>query len=279
LYSLYSVALYKLTGEKRHREIGLRAAEVLARRFIPEGNYIQAWGRMDGSEPHFQGLAIIDGLMNLPLLYWAALESGNSWLHEVAIRHADTTLQHLIRADGSAYHSFRFDPKTGAPLGPANYCGYSVESHWARGTAWAIYGFALSHRYTGEARFLDASLRLARNFISRLDNELVPQWDFKLPDGTPKLRDSSASAITICGLQELISMKVADQQLAAMVTPLLARLCEKTTLDRDKDCPGLLRNAQTGFSENVAINGYSSWGDYFLMEALSREVGASGTFW
>jgi unsaturated chondroitin disaccharide hydrolase len=273
------LALYQLTGEEQHRETGLRAAEVLAGRFIPDGNYIQAWGHLDGTEPHFEGLAIIDCMMNLPLLYWAANETGDSNFREIAVRHADTTLKNFIRSDGSVYHAFRFDPKSGAPLGGDNYCGHSVESHWARGMAWAIYGFALSHRYTGEARYLEVSLRLARNFMDQLDDEIVPVWDFKLPAGAPVVRDSSAAAVVVCAFQELIALGVNDPQIASTSDLLLSRLCDDHYLNREDNCPGVLKDGQVGFTGNEGINAYSSWGDYYLTEALSRKSGVNETFW
>lgn len=279
LYSLYSVGFHKLTGDRRHREIGLRAAELLANRFCSASGSIQAWGHMDGSEPHFEGLVIIDCMMNLPLLYWAAEESEDPDFHEIAMRHADTTLEYFIRCDDSVYHSFRFDPQTGAPAGGDNFCGHAVESHWARGTAWAIYGFALSYRYTGDSRYLAASLRLARKFVEELDDEVIPVWDFKLPPNAPKIRDSSAAAIAVCGFQELIRVGAREHWLAIAVERILTRLCDKEYLNRDADCPGLLRNAQVGFSDDIGDNAYSSWGDYFLMEALSRQLGIAETFW
>ncbi len=92
LYTLYSVALYKVTGKGQHRETTLRAAEVLARRFDPRGGYIRAWGRLDELDTNYAGLAIIDCMMNLALLYWASAESGNDRFREIAVRHADSTL-------------------------------------------------------------------------------------------------------------------------------------------------------------------------------------------
>jgi unsaturated chondroitin disaccharide hydrolase len=147
LYSLYSVALFKLTGEPAHRQTALRAATVLAGRFETRGQYLRAWGRMEEQATDYAGLAIIDSMMNLPLLFWAADQSGDSRYRDLATQHADTTLRHFVRADGSVFHAYRFDPRTGQALGPANYCGYAVDSHWARGAAWAIYGFALRNGF------------------------------------------------------------------------------------------------------------------------------------
>lgn len=279
LYSLYSVALYNLTGDKSHRETALLAAEALAARFVRNGRYIRAWGRLDEQGTDYEGLAIIDCMMNLPLLYWAGLESGNPKYKEIAVQHADTTLALFVRPDDSVFHAYRFDPATGRPTGGENYCGRAIPSHWARGTAWAIYGFALSYGYTRDLRYLDASRRLARKFLSLLDAEIVPVWDFRLPPGDPPVRDSSAAAVAACGLQELLAQGGDDREFAAGKLRLLSRLCSSDYVDPDASIAGVLRYGQVGDGVGRARNAYTSWGDYFLMEALSRELGRGPTFW
>jgi unsaturated chondroitin disaccharide hydrolase len=279
LYSLYSVALHKLTGEARHRELGIKAAEVLANRFIPQGSYIRAWGRMDEPDTEHVGLAIIDCMMNLPLLYWASEETGDPRFRDIAIRHSETTLRLFIRPDDSVYHSYRFDPATGAPQGGDNYCGRSVESHWARGATWAIYGFAMGYRYTRERSYLDAALRLARKFISLLDNEVVPLWDFRLDAGAPHIRDSSAAAIAVCAFQELEAMGAAGETITSAKNALLARLCSDDYLDHDPAIGGVLKSGEVGDGVGKAKSAYTSWGDYYLMEALARELGMKETWW
>jgi unsaturated chondroitin disaccharide hydrolase len=278
LYSLYSVLLYKLTGDKEHREVGLRAAEVLSQRFNSKGNFIRAWGHMNTTEQ--DNMAIIDCLMNLPLLYWASNESGDNKYRDIAIRHADMALKNFVRADDSVYHAYRFDLKTGKPLGGDTYGGCAVESHWARGTAWAIYGFALSFRYTGDKKYLDASLRIARKFNQELDGDDIPVWDFRLPSGEAPLRDSSAAAVAVCGYQELQSLGTADVLITKTKESLLQHLCSDAYLNFDESVPGVLRNGQVGVNgANQAQNAYTSWGDYYLMEALSRELFQAKTGW
>ena len=280
LASLYSIALYKLTGDQQHREVGLRAADVLAQRFNEKGNFIRAWGRMDESESPIAGgkvqtdnLAIIDCLMNLPLLCWAANQTGNRKYHDIAVRHADMALRQFVRPDDSVVHAFVFDPQTGQPLGAANHCGFSKDSYWARGAAWGIYGFALSYSYTRQERYLQASVRLARKFLAQLDEEVVPVWDFRLPPGQPRVRDASAAAVTVCGLQELAKHQAADAELLAARNRLLERICRDDYLDANPNCFGVLKSA---YGDKPA---YSSWGDYFLMEAVSRELKGGETFW
>jgi len=277
LYTLYSVALYKLTGDKAHREVGLRAAEVLSQRFNPGGNFIRAWGHMNTTE--HDNMAIIDCLMNLPLLYWASLETGDRKFYDIAMCHADTTLKNFVRADDSVYHAYRFDLKTGKPLRGDTYGGCAVESHWARGTAWAIYGFALSYGYTRDPKYLETSLRLARKFIANLDKEIVPLWDFKLPKGARRIRDASAASIAICGMQELLKRHGEDKAISEATLQLLSRLCDADYLDSNEACPGLQKYGMVGDGPGMAKNAYTSWGDYFLMEALSRQLGLGESWW
>jgi hypothetical protein len=279
LYSLYSVALYKIILHPTHRSVGLRAAAVLADRFVTPGNFIRAWGRMDEQSTDYAGLAIVDCLMNLPLLFWASEESGDPRFREVAIAHADTALKTLVRADGSVCHAYRFDPRTGEPTIEANYCGRAVGSHWARGATWAFYGLAIAFRYTRDARYRDAAVRIAHTFLDNLDDELVPVWDFRLLPGEPLLRDSSAAAIAVCGLQELQRLGVADARFQQSSRQLLRRLCSEEYLDADLDTPGVLRNGQVGAGVGFAANAYTSWGDYFFMEALANELQLGESFW
>lgn len=278
LYSLYSVALYKLTGDKEHCEVGLRAAEVLAQRFNEKGNFIRAWGQMNTTD--FDNMAIIDCLMNLPLLYWATNETGNERYRDIAVKHTDMALKNFVRADDSVYHAYRFDLNNGSPLGGDTYGGCAVESQWARGTAWAIYGFALSYGYTRDQKYLDASLRLAKKFVASLDKEIVPMWDFKPMPTTLLIRDASAASVAICGFQELEKHRSADPSLIQSKHALLASLCSEAYLNFDESSPGIQRNGQVGTGNSGgAQNAYTSWGDYFLMEALSRELGHSEIFW
>lgn len=280
LYSLYSVALYRLTHAEAHREVGLAAAAALYQRFNQQGGFIRAWGRLDEPEGQIvdgfvrtDNMAIIDCMMNLPLFYWASLETGDPKYRAAAIRQADNTLKYFIRADDSVNHAFRFDLQTGQPIGPDNYCGHAVDSYWARGASWAIYGFALSYRYTGDKKYLDASVRVLRKFLMQLDAEVVPVWDFRLPPNAAPVRDASAAAVVACGIQELQRSGVTDAALLKAKDALLNAICAEKYLNFDADCYGVLR---CGFGNRVA---YSSWGDYFLMEALARELHQFEPWW
>lgn len=278
LYTLYSVALYKLTGDKEHREVGLRAAEILFQRFNQKAGFIRAWGHVGTTEN--DNMAIIDCMMNLPLLYWAGKESGDRKYYDAANRHAEMTIKCFIRSDDSVFHAYRFNLESGQPVGGDNFCGRSLDSHWARGTAWAIYGFALSYHYTGNKKYLDASVRLARKFNEGLNGDTIPVWDFRLPAGERPLRDSSAGAVAACAFQELEKIGASDALIIKTKESLLENLCTDAYLNFDPACPGILRDGQIGVDgPGSAQNAYMIWGDYFLMEALARELSQTETWW
>jgi unsaturated chondroitin disaccharide hydrolase len=147
-----------------------------------------------------------------------------------------------------------------------------VDSYWARGASWAIYGFALSYRYTRDQKYLELAVRLAKKFIAALDDELVPVWDFRLPADAPTIRDTSAAVVAVCGFQELARHRADDADILKVRHKLLARVCDGY-LDFNDDCPGVLKSA---YGDKPA---YSSWGDYFLMEALAREMFGFDGYW
>lgn len=284
IYSLYSVALYKLTGDINHKKVALKAADELAKRYIIDGEYIKAWGRMDQrfedviteispgvfNIETIAGLAIVDCMMNLGLLFWASKETNNSFYSDVAKKHADTTIKHFIREDGSIYHAFKFDPITGEPIKGCNYCGYADESFWARGTAWAIYGFAVAYSYTNEERYLETSMNLALKFIENLDESIIPTWDFKLPENEMPNKDSSSAAIAICGFMEILKYKE-NEILTKYVDKILVKLTEDY-LNKDLNVNGLIKECNGN-------NTYTCYGDYFYMEALARQLFHIQRYW
>lgn len=285
LYSPYAVALFKKTGDTGWRDLALKAADILTGRFIEAGGYFRAWGRMDEIGTDYDGLAIIDCLMNMPLLHWASEATGDARYHALAVRHTDTTLANFVRNDGSVYHSYRFDLQTGKPSRPDNYCGYHPESHWARGTTWAMYGFALAYRHTGDRRYLHASQSVTRRFISCLDEEIIPLWDFRLSPDSEPLRDSSAAAVAACAIQELEDLEAADEEMTSVKHRLIERMISPEYFNPNPGIRGFLRSGEIGDGADEARHfyraksAYTSWGDYYLMETLGREIGLTVNWW
>lgn len=196
-FLLTAVADLRLTGKPESKNRGLLAAANMAGRFNPQGNFIRAWNdEGDGSK---KGWAIIDCMMNLPLLYWASEVTKDERFYHIAVRHADTVMKYFIREDGSARHIVEFDAGNGGFLQDFGGQGYEKGSSWTRGQAWALYGFALSYLHTGEKRYLDTAKRSADYFISHIpDNGFIPV-DFCQPADVA-WEDSSAGAIAASGL-------------------------------------------------------------------------------
>ncbi|AQX81058.1 glucuronyl hydrolase [Plantibacter flavus] len=271
LYSLSTVADWRLTGDLVARDASLQAAALLMRRFLEPAGIIQAWG--DLKDPAQRGRTIIDSLMNLPLLTWAAGETGDTRFSDAVRRHTAQLREHIIRENDSTFHTYQWDTVTGVAVGGTTAQGAHDQSCWARGQAWGIYGFALNHRATGDPRDLAAAWRCAEYFLAHLPTDLVPYWDldFGENDGAP--RDSSASAIAICGLLELAragtdSVRSARADEAAR--ELLDALIEHCTPATAEDADALLLHGVYSFPEGIGIDEGTLWGDYFYLEALVR---------
>src|SRR3979411_1806470 len=140
------------------------APDQLMTRFLDAPGVLQAWGTL--ADPEQRGRTIVDSLMNLPLLFWASEQTGSQRFAAAGARHAEQLMHHFVRPDGSTYHTFYFDPQTGSPRFGRPHQGYADESTWSRGQAWAVYGFALSYRYTRDDRLLKVAERVADVFLA-----------------------------------------------------------------------------------------------------------------
>lgn len=281
LYSPSAMAGWIVTGDEPARRLALDAADRLVRRWRPKGRYIQAWGPEGDTQNG--GRIIIDCLLNLPLLYWAYEQTGNSFYRDIAVRQAELSRRFLVRGDDSSYHTFYFDQETGDAIRGGTHQGYQDGSTWTRGQAWGIYGFALSFRYTANTAYLETSRRMARYFVEHLPEDSVAYWDFDvlIEPGTP--RDSSASAIAACGMLELLEHLGEDDPDRVYFTEAVHRTMESlvrnyATLD-DPDAEGLLRHGSYYVRGGRGPDDYMIWGDYYYMEALLRlEQGIPG-YW
>jgi unsaturated chondroitin disaccharide hydrolase len=248
-------------------------------RFNINGNYIRAWNPWTEGEDN-SGVAIIDCMMNLPLLYWASEETGDPRFKGTARRHADMVLENFIRSDGSVHHIVRFDPESGSKIEALGGQGYSPNSAWSRGTAWAIYGLTLSYHYTGEAKYLEADKKVAHFFISHLPEDFVPDWDFRLPANIDSPKDSSAGAIAACGLL-LLADEVIDEE-----SPVYQRAGEKILESLYKNFgdwtgneEGLVLHGTSHFPERKYMDNPLIYGDYYFVEGLARLKGYKELFW
>ena len=275
LYSPSCVAAWKLTGSEKGRKAALLAADQLCTRFQEKGGFFQAWGEL-GAPDNYR--YIIDCLLNVPLLYWAAEETGDERYARLAHRHVATCLANSIRPDGSTYHTFFMDPETGAPRYGATCQGYRDDSCWARGQAWGVYGTALSYRYTRRPEYLDAFRRVLAYSLEGLPEDMVPYWDMTFTSGDEEPRDSSSASIVACGLLEAARYVPGDEanDYRRLAAQMLGSLVKSCAIRSGPQGIGLVRHGT--YSKKSPYNTCTpegvdecvSWGDYFYMEALTR---------
>jgi len=271
MWSLTSVAQYRIEGTEASRQRALLAASALVGRFNIKGNYIRAWNPWSPGERN-EGWAIIDCMMNLPLLYWASETTADPRFKHVAMAHADTVLKHFIREDGSVYHIVIFDAETGEHVGYNGGQGYAPESGWSRGTAWAIYGMALSYQYTKEPRYLEAAKRVAHYFIANLPEDAVPVWDFRIPEGVTPYRDSSAGACAACGLLLIADLVPSEQAelYRKQGERILHSLYANYGSFADDAQEGIILHGTSHYPEQRNLDVPLIYGDYFFVEGIAR---------
>lgn len=253
---------WQLTGEQRYHQAALDAAHALADQFNPAGGFIPGWGFF-GSEG-WGGAVLIDTMMNVPLLVWAAKETGETRLADIARKHSETSLRHHVRTDGSVYHVFNFDPDDGTPQGGATYQGFGAESAWTRGQAWAITGCAIMLGMTGESQYLETARRVGDFFLSQLPADNIPPWDFRT-DGGAQPKDSSAGAIASYGFQKLYRITGEKHYLDTAVRLLkaAAQSCGNST-----GKGGLLLHGTADLPHGLGIDGSVMYGDYYYLKSL-----------
>lgn len=273
-----SVADYRLTGDKDAYRRSMHAANILAARYNPLGGFIRAWNPAYDTVNGTIGLTIVDTLMNLPLLYWAYEETGDVRFKAVAEGHAQKALHHTLRPDGSANHKVIFDPVTGEEIKTDGGQGYGVGSAWSRGLSWAVYGMALSYRYTKNTEYLDAAKRSAHYFLaSSAMTDYIPLADFRAPQ-EPVIYDTSAGLCAACGMLE-IAEHVPEYEKPLYIDgalKLLKAITEKCC-DWELDNDAITRMSTRAYDSGRHI--HLIYGDYFLTEAILRLTGEGFLIW
>lgn len=282
LYSLSCVAAFKLTGSEKAKTAALKAADQLSNRYLERAGIIRSWSGGEFDEPDKQGNVIIDSMMNMPLLYWASEVTGNPEYRERAEYHAEKTLDNIVREDASTYHMFLFDSETGEPRFGRTAQGYSDTSCWTRGQAWAIYGSILNYRYTKNEDLLMSCKALANYFLNRSPSDLVVYWDFDFTDGSGELRDTSASAITVCGLLELAKWLPEGEEKKYYTNAafkILKSLVDNYSTIHNEDSNALLLHVVGSIPHNMGVDEACLFGCYYYLEALVRVTREWELYW
>jgi len=274
MWMLTSVADYKTTKDERSKVRALHAAALLAGRFNLRGEFLRSWNR-DNS-----GWVIIDSMMNIPILYWASETVKDPRFSQIANAHADSVLEYLVRKDGSVGHIACFDPNTGEFQKLLAGQGYSADSSWSRGQAWAIYGFALAYRHTQKSEYLMAAKNIANYFIACVSRtDFLPLVDFRAP-AYPKKWDMSAGTCAACGLMEIADhVDSCEKNLYRDSAVKMLRAIEHAYADWNPDTDGIIGYSSHSYHNSEETHVSMIYGDYFFIEALLRLKGDVLTIW
>ncbi|REK12912.1 MAG: glucuronyl hydrolase [Planctomycetota bacterium] len=263
---------FEATGEPHLRDVLIQAGRTLAMRFQPKGEYLSSF---IGPQSLF-----IDIMMNVPLIFYAANETGDEDLRRIATAHCRTTRDRLVRPDGSTAHEGLFDVDSGEFQGESTHQGLAPDSAWARGLAWSLYGYSQVYALTGEKEWLDVAERNADYWLTHLPKDHVPYWDFRadlsqpLPWGPQK--DSSAAAIAASGLLDLeLQTPALDRAVAYRETALamLDALVAPEYLAVDTPgWEGILKHGVYHTKKNLGVDESVMWGEFFFVEALTKVV-------
>jgi len=271
---------FRLTGDPAYRDVVLQAAQSLASRFDPVVGCIRSW-----DFGLWQFPVIVDNMMNLEILFWAAANGGDPLWYDMALSHALKTIDNHLRADGSTYHVVDYDPLTGGVVDRSTWAGYASDSTWSRGQAWAVHGFTMAFRETAEPALLAAAEAVAGYFVDNLPADGVPYWDFDAPGIPNTERDSSAAAIGAAGLLELSALTgdpllqrkyydAARKILLSLATPVaeggyLAEDGAGQPLSAGVLMHGCAIHPDSYAGGNIPDESLI-WGDYYFLEALGR---------
>lgn len=264
---------YRLTHDTLYRTILLRAADTLSKLFNPKVGTILSWPReVPGVDWPLRHNTIMDNMINLELLFWAAKNGGNKGLYDIAVKHAETTMQNHFRPDYTSYHVVVYDTATGKKIKGITHQGFSDSSMWARGQSWAIYGFTMVYRETKDPRFLDFAQKVTDVYLKDLPEDLIPYWDFNAPDIPNAPRDASAAAVTASALLELSTL-VTDTAKGKIyrekAEKMLQSLSSAAYQSRQVNNAFLLHS--TGHKPNGGeIDASIIYADYYYIEALLR---------
>ena len=259
---------YRLTGDPSYKNVLVTAGGSLASVYNPTVAAVQSW-TFSPYEPPNHFAVIIDSMMTLGPLQWGAGNGGMSAWAGYAVTHAQTVAANLVRGDGSTFEVADFNPTTGALMSRGTFAGYSNSSTWARGQAWALYGFVQAYQTSDNPAFLTTAEDVANYFVGQLaaDDTWIPPWDFNAPGAQPV--DTSAAAIAADGLV-MLSTVAGTSALKAMylldAENILGAL-SSSYLDVNPNGESVLVD---GFPGNGGTNTALIYGDYYFTEALLR---------
>ena len=268
-----SVAQYRQLGSHKSYQRSLHAATILAGRFNLAGQFLRCWNEDK------VGWVIIDSMMNIPLLYWASSETNDPRFSQIAEAHSETVRQYLVRKDGSVNHIGVFDPESGTYLHSVAGQGYAADSSWSRGQGWAIYGFALSYKYSQKMEYLETAKQVANYVISQLqETNYLAKCDYRAPS-TPEIYDSTASVITACGLLEIANWLDGPEKEFYTNVAFKILLAVEKIANWNPEEAGIIPMGTVQYHSERGRHVPIIYGDYFFTEGILRLLGRESDMW
>jgi unsaturated chondroitin disaccharide hydrolase len=262
---------YEVTRNDDYRQVLLASADSLATLFNPVVGTLLSWPR-EVKPRHWPHNTIMDNMINLDLMFWAAKHGGNPLLYDLAVTHAMTTMRHHFRSDGSCYHVAVYDTISGDFIKGVTHQGYADYSMWSRGQSWAIYGYTMVYRYTHKQVFLDFAQKVTDIYLKRLSetsDDMIPVWDMDAPDRNVK--DASAACVVADALLELQDYVKGEKQqrYREAAVKMLKQLSGKRYRSGKRNVSFLLHS--TGHHPaGSEIDASIIYADYYYLEALLR---------
>lgn len=260
---------YRLTKNPAYKHVLLTGAESLSTRFDPSRGVIKSWNSFQG----YDYPVIIDNMMNLEFLFWAAKASGNEKFYDISISHAEKTLENHFRQDNSSFHVVCYD-SVGNVLAKETAQGYADESAWARGQAWGLYGYVVMYRETKDKKYLDKPVKIADFYINHpnLPEDKIPYWDFNSPEIPNTVRDASAAAITASALFELSNYvkNKKSKKYFSFAEEVLQNLSGPEYFATEGNHHFLLKHSTGHKPANSEVDVPLIYADYYYIEALMR---------
>jgi unsaturated chondroitin disaccharide hydrolase len=269
MYCSFGNAL-RLFSDTSYKEVLLTSARSLMSRYNPVTQTIKSWDHGTWKYP-----VIIDNMMNLDLLTWATRTTGDSSFYKVAVAHANTTMKNHFRPDNSSYHVVDYDTLTGKVLKRQTHQGAADSSAWARGQAWALYGYTMMFRETSLKPYLEQARKIAVFMLNHrnMPKDKIPYWDYDAPGIPGALRDASAAAIMSSALLELsqyVEGKEKDQYISAATTVLKTLGAPAYKAPAGKNGGYILMHSVGHFPNGSEVDVPLTYADYYFVEALLR---------
>lgn len=261
---------YRLVGDTSYRSTIIQAAQTLSTRFNPVVGCIRSW---DHNSDRWDFPVIIDNMLNLELLFAATRLTGDSSFYDIAVSHANTTLKNHFRPDGSTYHVIDYDPETGKVQHRNTHQGYSDSSTWARGQAWALYGYTMCYRETNNEQYRKKAVDIARWLMNHphMPADGVPYWDFDAPGIPDEPRDASAAAVIASALYELSSLVSEGGSFSNYADHIVHSLATAYTAETGTHHGFILLHSTGSKPAGSEVDVPLIYADYYFLEALARK--------